>query len=82
MDLWKMSYSYVIFDTAPIFDSHSTLNMACLANGVILVVGAEETSWEATRKAVHKLKRCQANLLGVVLNKRQYHIPDWIYKRL
>jgi protein-tyrosine kinase len=29
-----------------------------------------------------KIKRSGGKILGLVLNKRRYYIPEWIYKRL
>ena len=29
-----------------------------------------------------QLENNDANVLGVVFNKRQYHVPNWIYNRV
>lgn len=28
------------------------------------------------------LRLANANVRGVVLNKKQFHLPDWLYQRL
>jgi Mrp family chromosome partitioning ATPase len=41
------------------------------ADGCVLVVNPNKTKVDATQKAVEKLKSIQANILGVVLNKKE-----------
>jgi capsular exopolysaccharide synthesis family protein len=82
LDTLKTEYSYVIFDLPPLFKSNSALRLASRADGVILVVGAEEVSWQVAQSAKERLFETKAKILGVVLNKRVYHIPDWLYRRL
>jgi len=45
-------------------------------------VEAERTRWEVAENARKSIKSGNGNVLGVVLNKRRYHIPNWLYKRL
>jgi Mrp family chromosome partitioning ATPase len=33
-------------------------------------------------RAKQEIEDAGARILGVVLNKRKYHIPEWLYKRL
>jgi Mrp family chromosome partitioning ATPase len=33
-------------------------------------------------RAKEDLLQANSKLLGVILNKRKMHIPDWLYKRL
>ena len=56
--------------------------MAGLLAGVVLVIEAEQTRFESAQRATRSLQQAQANLLGVILNKRPQHIPEWLYERL
>lgn len=78
----REGFDYLIWDTPPVnvFGDASTL--ARLMDGVILVVRAGKTRWEAARKAKDQLERANANVLGVVLNRRRYAIPRMIYDQL
>jgi polysaccharide biosynthesis transport protein len=49
--------------------------------GTILVVEAERTVALAAARAVAVIEGAGGYLLGVILNKRRYVIPDWIYQR-
>jgi Mrp family chromosome partitioning ATPase len=46
------------------------------------VIEAGKTRKQVALRAKEDLEQAGGNLLGVVMNKRKYHIPDWIYKRL
>jgi protein-tyrosine kinase len=75
-------YGLVIVDLPPATDSSVALAMAGLLAGVVLVVEAEHTRFESAQRATRSLQQAQANLLGVILNKRPQHIPGWLYSRL
>jgi Mrp family chromosome partitioning ATPase len=51
-------------------------------DGVVLVVEAEKTRWPVAETVRDKIKNSGGNILGIVLNKRRYYIPDWIYNKL
>ena len=57
--------------------SSSLLGIAlcAVADGVILIVEAEKTSRSAAMKAKQRIERAGGNILGVVLNKHQDHLP-------
>ncbi len=82
LHLWRNEYSFVVFDLPPIFKGKSALKLANLVEGLILVVGAEGVSWEVAQRAKAELSQTKVNVLGVVLNKRCYHIPPWLYRTL
>ncbi len=82
LTIWRNEYSSVIFDLPPLFSTNSTLRLASLLESVFLVVAAEEVNWEVVQRAKAKLLQAKVNVLGVVLNKRCFHIPDWLYQKL
>jgi Mrp family chromosome partitioning ATPase len=51
-------------------------------DGVIVVVEAGKTSRQVARAAKQAIELAGARILGVVLNKRHYFIPGWLYKHL
>jgi protein-tyrosine kinase len=58
---------------------------ACLAgqlDGVVVVIEAERVDGRAAVRTKQKLVDANANLIGVVLNKRRQHIPGWLYRLL
>ncbi len=82
LELMKRDYEYVIFDTPPVYEDNIAVRMSELVDGFILVVEAERVRWEAAQRMKDRLIQAQANILGVILNKRKYHVPDWVYNRM
>jgi capsular exopolysaccharide synthesis family protein len=78
----KEQFSVVIVDTPPVLADVSAVGVAAQCDGAILVLQAEQTRWEVAREAQARLQRAGVNLLGVVLNRRRYPIPEFLYKRL
>jgi len=72
----------VIVDTPPVLASPLALAMAPTVDGVILVIEAECTRAAIADAARRALGDCGANLLGVVLNKRRFHVPGRLYRWL
>lgn len=72
----------IILDTPPVLSSPLAQALAPTVDGVILVVEAERTRTEVALAAKQALAAAGANILGVVLNKRRYHVPKPLYDRL
>jgi Mrp family chromosome partitioning ATPase len=82
LGLLKREFSFVVIDTPAIFETAAAVRLCSLADDVLLVVEAEKTPWEVAQEAKRVLERANANLLGVVLNKRRFHVPEWLYEKL
>jgi capsular exopolysaccharide synthesis family protein len=82
MDLLRSRFNRVIIDGPPITLFSEAVSLANLADSVILVVQADRTRWEVAEQAIRSLEESGARVLGAVLNRRKYHIPDTIYRRL
>lgn len=83
--LWEMfraRFDLVLIDSPPLEESSDGLAMVRKADGVILVVEAEKTRWPVVQNLRDSIIQYGGNILGVVFNKRRYHVPGWIYKRL
>lgn len=76
-------YTFTIFD-CPSFerDPNAAARLSSMVDGLILVVEAEETKWQVLDRIKNRLEKANANILGVVLNKRKFYVPKWIYRRL
>jgi hypothetical protein len=53
-----------------------------LADGIILVLGANSTRKAAARKIKNTLEGSRSRILGTVLRERTFPIPEQIYRRL
>jgi protein-tyrosine kinase len=78
----KGFYTNMIVDCAPTIPFSDAATLAPIVDGTILVVDAQTTRWEVAAKARDQLVFADANLLGVVLNRRKMVIPQAIYRRL
>ncbi len=78
----RRNYGVIVCDLPPVFENASSKRIAAMMDGVYLVVEAEKTRWEVARHAKDALLHAEANVMGVVLNKRRFHIPEWLYRAL
>lgn len=74
-------FSYVLVDAPPASESAESLMFARLADGVVLVIEAHATRRESARKVKEDLEAANVKLLGAVLNKRTFPIPEKLYSR-
>ena len=75
-------FSYVILDGPPVNKFSDPLMIGSKVDGVILVVDSGKTRRLVALNAKKELQDSGANVLGVILNRRKYHIPGWLYDRL
>jgi capsular exopolysaccharide synthesis family protein len=78
----RAAFSYVLVDAPPLNIYADAPLLGKLADGVVLVVGANSTRREVVRKAKESLDSAQVRLLGAVLNKRKFSIPESLYRLL
>jgi Mrp family chromosome partitioning ATPase len=74
-------FKYVVIDAPPANLFPDTAWLAALADGVVLVVEAHVTRRETARRARDDLTAAGGRLLGTVLNKRTFPVPDALYRR-
>ncbi len=79
---FRGGFDWVLIDSAPLVVSPDGLAIASKVDGIILVVEAEKTRWQAVKTMRDSISRVGGNILGVVLNKRRYYIPQSIYKHI
>ena len=78
----RKEFDFVLID-APALNTYADgVALAELADGVILVLEANSTRREAASKVTETLRSAQIKILGAVLNKRTYPIPESLYRRL
>lgn len=78
----RAEFDFVIFDAPAITDSGDAALIGQMSDGVVVVVGANSTRRETARKAKESLDAAHVRLLGTVLNKRTFPIPEALYRRL
>ena len=77
----ERSYDMVIIDSPPM-ERNQANPFFPLADAIVLVVEAEKTRHQVVRRSKECIERQGGNLIGIVLNKKEFHVPEWLYKRL
>jgi protein-tyrosine kinase len=70
----------VLFDSAPANSYMDSIALAGKVDGVVMVLQSEKTRWEVAQFIRERLESGNGNILGVILNKRRFYIPRWLYK--
>ncbi len=78
----KMRFDLVLIDSSPVTTGTDCMALTRCTDGVVLVVEAEKTRKPVAENMVANIRKSGGNLLGMVFNKRRYHIPASVYKLL
>lgn len=78
----KEEADWVLFDGPPVNHFDEGLALSGKVDGVVMVLQAEKTRWEVAQAAKQRLEDSGGKVLGVVLNKRKFYIPKWLYRTL
>ncbi|MEN6626343.1 MAG: hypothetical protein ABFD69_08970 [Candidatus Sumerlaeia bacterium] len=73
-------YSLILVDAPAIRENSFTTLIASTLEGVLLVVEAGRVRREAIKKAADELQAMGGRILGVVLNRQRFPIPEFIYR--
>lgn len=82
LDHLKRSFDYTIVDSHAVLGSSGPAHIAKYFDGVVFVIECEKTKWEVLQQAKEKIENAGGNILGVVLNRRRYYIPERIYGKI
>jgi capsular exopolysaccharide synthesis family protein len=82
LDNVRDEFDYVILDSAPISSFAEARVLCKKVDGVILVIESGKLRRQVALRAKRDLEDAGARILGVVLNRRKYYVPQWLYKRL
>ncbi len=78
----KGRFRFVLVDGPPVIPYVDSSLLAAAADGVVFLIESNRTRSEVVDVALDKLKSGGAKVLGTVLNKRQFHIPNFVYRFL
>jgi tyrosine-protein kinase Etk/Wzc len=75
-------YRYILVDSPPLVPYRDSNIIARVTDGVIFVVEANVTRAQVLDFALRRMQTVEAKILGLVLNKREFRIPNWLYRYL
>jgi protein-tyrosine kinase len=78
----REEYDYILLDAPPIPAFLEARLICSKVDGVILVLGSGKTRRHVALRAKKEVEDAGGTILGVVLNRRKFHIPKWLYTRL
>jgi Mrp family chromosome partitioning ATPase len=82
VDELRAEFDYVLIDAPPLGEYADTFSVGQLGDGLVLVLEANATRREAAALVADRLREMKVNILGAVLNKRTFPIPNSVYQRL
>jgi capsular exopolysaccharide synthesis family protein len=82
IEVLRTEFDWVIFDCAPINVYPDSGVLAPRVDGVVLVIQAENKRAEVAIQAKEYVEQAGAKILGAVLNRCRYVIPEIVYRRL
>lgn len=78
----RARFTRVVFHVSPVLSSGDAVNLARLADGIVVAVKADSTRREVVMRAIELLAESKGHVLGAVLTDRKHIIPSAIYKRI
>ena len=78
----RAEFNHVIIDASPLNRSTDAVLLGRASDGLLLVVESNATRRETARNLTESLKSSNVRVLGAVLNKRTFPIPQNLYERL
>lgn len=78
----QREFDYVLIDAPPMEAGDDSVMLSRHAEGIVLVLRAHSTRRETARKAVRDLENANVRVLGAVLNRRTFPVPESIYRKL
>jgi len=78
----RAEFDYVLVDAPPLTHYADAITLGRLSDGLVLILEANATRREAALAVTDNLRASQIRVLGAVLNKRTFPIPDLLYRRV
>lgn len=80
IDYIGQRYDHLIFDLAPISGAADSVLIARNLDGIVIVLEAEVSRWEPVTEMVENARNAGVNILGAIINKKPYYIPEMLYR--
>jgi capsular exopolysaccharide synthesis family protein len=78
----RAEFDYVLIDSPPLNTFSDGMVLGQITDGLVLVLEANVTRKEAAVRVADNLRTKDIRVLGAVLNKRTFPIPDMLYRRV
>jgi len=78
----RKEFNYILIDAPALNLYPDAIALGGIADGVVVVLQADSTRRESALKGLQSLRDAHIEVLGAVLNRRTFPIPDFVYRRL
>jgi len=82
LEILRKSFTYIVVDCPAISASGDALNIAPVVDGTVLVVESGRTTKDQFSRAERSIEFAGGKLIGSILNKRTYPVPEWLFTKL
>jgi Mrp family chromosome partitioning ATPase len=79
---FRNHYDRIVLDCGSMEASSSLMRLGPVSDGVVIVAEAGKVSKRHMDRAAQVVRQAEGTLIGIVLNKRRYPIPAWLYRML
>ena len=76
----RSQWGFVFVDVGDLASNKSRATLAAMCDSTVLVVDAERTRWQVVAAALRELETAKARVAGLLLNRRRFHIPQFLYR--
>jgi len=78
----KKSYSHIIIDAPCVRHCPEILGILPAIDLTVLLVRANSIRWQVLNKTKQIIEEAKPKKLGVIINRKKYYIPGFLYNRL
>lgn len=78
----RANFDFVLIDAPAVAQGGDAVVWGHMSDGIVMVLGANSTRREAAHWAATELNSAKVRVIGSVLNKRTFPIPEKVYARL
>jgi protein-tyrosine kinase len=81
-DKLKEKFDLILIDSSSDANTSESIAISRDVDGVLLVIEAEKTRKKVVKNIKNRINANGGTIIGVIFNKRRYHIPEYLYRKL
>jgi Mrp family chromosome partitioning ATPase len=75
----RRKFSMVLVMLPPTVLFAGVSHTARMTDGVAMLIDCNRTRWEVASECLRQLVESKVKILGVIMNRRKFYVPDWLY---
>lgn len=78
----REKFDIIIIDIPPLEEGNYAIRVSTETDLMGLVADCGRTPWRSVKRSADLLENAGAALCGIILNRQQYTMPKWLYRKL